>query len=85
MSPLGIVIGILPGTVTLSFAGTRLLAEFVGVGPQVSGIGGGIPAQDNFQSDRLRNETVKYLIKSILSQAITEVGERAIGRCLQEI
>jgi len=85
MSPLGIVIGILPGALALSFARTSLLAEFVGVGPEVSGISGGIPAQDYFQNDRLSNETVKYLIESILSQAITEVGEGAVGRCLQEV
>jgi hypothetical protein len=48
MSPLGMGIGILPGTVTLSFARTSLLSELVGVGPEVSGISGGIPAQDYF-------------------------------------
>jgi hypothetical protein len=33
----------------------------------------------------LSNETVKYLIESILPQAITEVSEGAVGRCLEEI
>lgn len=85
MSPLGIGIGIFPGAITFAFAGAGLLAEFIGVGPDVSGIGSGIPAQDYLQGNRLSDQIMEYLVEGIISQTIAEVGEGAIGRGLEEV
>src|SRR4030043_111060 len=85
MSPPGIGIGIFPGAITLAFAGAGLFAEFIGVGPDVSGIGSGIPAQDYLQGNRLSNQIMEYLVEGIISQTIAEVGEGAIGRGFHKV
>jgi len=85
MPPTGIRIGVFPGAVAPPLTGAGLFAKFVRVCPEVGGIHSGIPTDDYLEDYSLSNQAVEDVIENVVSQAVTEVGEGAIGRCLQEI
>ena len=84
-SPLSISVRVALGTITFTFTGAGLIAEFTGLSPDVSGIYSGIPAFDYLQDDSLGNQVMQNIIESVCTKAVTESGEGAVGRGFQEI
>ena len=77
-SPLGIMVGIIPRAMALTFTGAGLLTEAAGVSPQVSRIDGGIATKDYLQRYRLGNKLVEAFVENVLAKTVAEVGEGAI-------
>jgi hypothetical protein len=58
VAPPGIAVRVVSGAVALPFTGAGLLAEAVGISPEVSGIDGGIATLDYLQGYGLGNKLV---------------------------
>jgi hypothetical protein len=84
-SPLSISIGVAFGTIAFPFTGAGLMAELIGISPDVSGIYGCIPTLDYFQHNSLSNQVMENFIENVFTESVTEVGKGAIGGSLKEI
>ena len=84
-SPLCISIRVTSGTITFTLTGAGLMAEFTCISPDVCGIYSGITTLDYLQDYSLGNQLVQDFIENLLTEAVAEVSEGAIGRGLEKI
>jgi hypothetical protein len=84
-SPLSIGVRVASWAITLSFAGAGLMAKFTGISPEVCGIYGSTTTLDYLQDYSLGNQLMQDFIENLLTEAVAEVSEGAIGRGLEKI
>jgi hypothetical protein len=84
-SPLSIGIRIASGTITFTLTGAGLFTEAIGISPEVCGIYGSTTTLDYLQDYSLGNQLMQDFIENLLTEAVAEVSEGAIGRGLEKI
>jgi hypothetical protein len=84
-SSLNISIGVAVGIIVFSLELTGLITGLIGIGPDMSGVDGGILTLDYLQDNGMSKTVMENLVENTIANTVTKIGKVAMRRSLQEI